>query len=313
MKNKFYQFFLFSAIVFFQFDAVPSFGQTTYTESFDGATFPPPNWLDFPGTGTNLWIRGTNGALINPTIASHSGAGVAMWNSYSIVAPNTANLVTPNIDESARGSNTPTFSLWWVRDVANYNTSIYKLEGITIYANTTPNLTGSPDTLGFIPRCGTCANATGTYLASGPATASATGWYQYVFNIPAIYNTATNYIIIKAYAQDGNNCFMDDISWVSYGTNAVNEMSNMNYFATICPNPSTEVGATRINYSLQNACDVKIEIYNSIGQKIDEFFYAMQTMGNHEMVFHSKTLRSGIYFVKINAGGNEKVLKMIRN
>ena len=180
--------------------------QTTNTESFDGATFPPTGWTQ--NTNTAYLFRVTSGA--NPTQATHSGAGEVEFNSYSL-SSGVANLVTPIIDWSCRGGSTPTLSFWFYRDVTAYNSATYAAEGVNIYVNTSAAVGGTQ--LGFVPRAG---SQTATGMASGAATSATSQWIQYTFNIPAGFNTSTNYIIFNFVSKYGDNCFMDDVQWISY-------------------------------------------------------------------------------------------------
>ena len=181
------------------------------TESFEGSTFLPTGWTfaNTYGTTTNFLHPGSG---VNPTETPYDGSYQLEYNSYSIVS-GYGDVITPVIDLRGRGSSTTTVSFWWYRDCDAYNTSTYNAEGVNVYVNTSAALGGTQ--LGFVPRNG-IASATGTYLASGLVTATSSGWNQYVFNIPASFNTSTNYIIFDFYALDGDNCYMDKVQWTPY-------------------------------------------------------------------------------------------------
>lgn len=186
---------LICTVIFLSSLFVSNIEAATYSESFDGTTFPPTGWQNIKtgGTDTRVWERVTSGT--NPTCSPRSGAGMAYYNSYSISSGNSAALVTPPIDWSQRGSNTPKVSFWMYRDPGY---SSYTQEGVTVYVNTSPNLTGATS-LGFV----------GRYYSTA-------GWYYFEYDIPSGYNGSTNYILFNAYSQYGNNIFIDDISWVDY-------------------------------------------------------------------------------------------------
>lgn len=178
--------------------------QVTNSESFDGGTFPPTGWTKSnAGGGTKTWVRvnsATSGTTPNP--ASHTGSGIAMYDSYNESATGAyALLSTPVYDLTARGASTPTVSFWMYRD-NNYTTSADKVD---VYENTVPNLTGSPTLLGTINRSNTLAPA-----------ATANSWNLYSYNVPAAYNTSSNYLIFKATSQWGAAIFIDDVTWISY-------------------------------------------------------------------------------------------------
>ena len=156
-----------------------SFSQVSYSESFDGTTFVPIGWTNLLVSGTNTWSRVTTGTL--PTQTTHSGAGEAKFNSYSVNGGVRA-LVSPVVNYGNRASAATTISFWMYRD-NGYNTTADKID---VYMNTAANLTGA-SLLGTVNRA----------IGLSP-TVAANGWYQYSFSVPASYTTATNFFILKA-------------------------------------------------------------------------------------------------------------------
>jgi len=75
------------------------------------------------------------------------------------------------------------------------------------------------------------------------------------------------------------------------------------------PNPFNP--ATKILYDLPVAKNVKIEVYNFLGQKISTLVDKHMPAGYHEVVFNTKNLSSGIYFYKIEADPYQAVKKAI--
>lgn len=183
---------LFSCCLF-----LSSFGQTTNTESFDGTTFVPAGWTNLLTSGSNTWARATTGTY--PTCSTHSGAGMAKFNSFS-ASGGVRSLVTPVYDLSARGSATPTVSFYMYRD-NGYNTTADKVD---VYMNTAANLTGAT-LLGTVNRA----------IGLSPSVGS-NGWYLYTYNVPSGFNTMSNYLILKATSAFGDNIFIDDVTWISY-------------------------------------------------------------------------------------------------
>lgn len=169
------------------------------TESFDDATFPPAGWTSTViATGTtngqsalpgSTWVRATT--TTNPAAAPHSGAGMALYNSYDFHPGSKADLITPAIDFTG-GEKRVSF---WM-----YRSSTYSdQDSITVHVNTSNTGTGATR-LGKIIR----------FINSAPVE-STIGWYQYFFDIPASFNGAANYIIFRAHGQYGLNMLIDDI------------------------------------------------------------------------------------------------------
>ena len=63
------------------------------------------------------------------------------------------------------------------------------------------------------------------------------------------------------------------------------------------PNPFNPT--TRIQYALPEFTNVKIEIFNSLGQKLAELVNEQQNAGVHEITFKSEGLSTGVYLYKL--------------
>jgi hypothetical protein len=75
------------------------------------------------------------------------------------------------------------------------------------------------------------------------------------------------------------------------------------------PNPFNP--STKIKFTLPNPENVRIEVYNTIGQKIETLLHKNMSEGYHEVEFNAQNLSSGIYFYRIEAGEFQDVKKMI--
>ncbi len=74
------------------------------------------------------------------------------------------------------------------------------------------------------------------------------------------------------------------------------------------PNPFNPY--TKIGFTLPIESNVKISIYNLIGQKVTEVVNSKFSAGNHSVNFSAGNLSSGIYLYKIEAGNFTSVKKM---
>jgi hypothetical protein len=66
------------------------------------------------------------------------------------------------------------------------------------------------------------------------------------------------------------------------------------------PNPFNS--RTTIQYSLAEASDVTIEIYDILGRKIETLVPGIQPAGWHSVVWDAENLPSGVYLYRIKAG-----------
>jgi len=216
------------------------------SQSFDDVTFPPTGWTDV--AGTYHWTRVTSGT--HPTCATHSGAGMIRFNSYSITSGGSGELVTPAFDIRSIGTNISTVTFLMYRD-DGYATKADKVE---VYANTSATATG-----------GTLIGTINRNITLAPIEA-ANGWYQYTFDMPAGFNGATNYVIFKAISGYGNNIFVDDISWVDYPLVVTNDAA---ITSITFPTNNFVPGTTPIKAMLKNnglndfsSCSIEYSVYD---------------------------------------------------
>jgi uncharacterized repeat protein (TIGR01451 family) len=157
-------------------------------ESFDATTFPPTGWGQTPVVGTYLWIRATAGTY--PTIAPHSGAGMAEWNSFSIPSGNSTLLWTPAMDLS--GFVSPQVAFYMSHD--------------TGYAGYTENVQVQVSTDG-----GSTWTNVGAPVYRYDASYTTPGWGHHTVDLSA-YKMAGVQVGLLAYSNYGNNFFVDDVS-----------------------------------------------------------------------------------------------------
>jgi photosystem II stability/assembly factor-like uncharacterized protein len=75
------------------------------------------------------------------------------------------------------------------------------------------------------------------------------------------------------------------------------------------PNPFNPT--TNVVYELSEAVDVRLEVFNVLGQRVSVLHNGMQTAGTHTASFDGSGLSSGIYLVRMQAGGQIFTNKMM--
>lgn len=75
------------------------------------------------------------------------------------------------------------------------------------------------------------------------------------------------------------------------------------------PNPFNP--ATRIRYTIPEAGNVSLKIFNIIGQEVANLVNQEQTAGNYVALFDASKLPSGVYFYRLEAGSFRQVKKMV--
>lgn len=87
-----------------------------------------------------------------------------------------------------------------------------------------------------------------------------------------------------------------------------NEISK-SYSVSNYPNPFNPV--TKIHYEIPNGGNVKITIYNSMGQIVKELVNEFKDAGSYNTEFNGSNFSSGIYFYTIQAGSFIQTKKML--
>jgi len=74
------------------------------------------------------------------------------------------------------------------------------------------------------------------------------------------------------------------------------------------PNPFNP--STTINFSIAEAGNVSVEIYNVAGQKVDTIGNEFRSVGNHSVTWDSSGFSAGVYFYTVKSGEFSRTMKM---
>ncbi|MBI4535294.1 MAG: T9SS type A sorting domain-containing protein [Ignavibacteriae bacterium] len=75
------------------------------------------------------------------------------------------------------------------------------------------------------------------------------------------------------------------------------------------PNPFNP--STRISYSIPTAAQVRLSVYNMLGQEVASLVNEYRNAGTYEKAFSAQDLPSGVYFYTLRAGAFSETRKMI--
>ena len=75
------------------------------------------------------------------------------------------------------------------------------------------------------------------------------------------------------------------------------------------PNPFNP--STSIEYSLEKRSKIKLQVFNSLGQKVRTLVNQLQAAGIYEVEFNSQNLTSGSYYYVLTSDNIVKANKMI--
>lgn len=153
------------------------------------------------------------------------------------------------------------------------------------------NTNDSWSTIGFIPGGGT------RYTLSK---------YSYI-DLDPIKND-NNLYYLKQINSNGYYVNSDTIT-ISITTDVNDDKLNSFELDQNYPNPFNPT--TNISYSLQEASNVEMIVFNALGEKIAILENKFQYEGRHSVIFDASNFPSGVYFYRISAGDFVQTKKMM--
>jgi hypothetical protein len=75
------------------------------------------------------------------------------------------------------------------------------------------------------------------------------------------------------------------------------------------PNPFNPI--TQIRYRLPVSSKVRLEVFDMLGRRIATLVEARQEAGEYQMRFNAENLPSGMYLLRLQAGGFSDTKKML--
>ena len=248
-------------------------------EHFDGETFPPAGWTQKITQTDYTWQKG------NPK--DNSFTNIDPTNVYSALSPYVNKdqdewLKSPLIDLPA-GDITYEF-------YAGYSTNWL--------TNATLKLNISTD-----------GGSTWTKIWEAENDGKDWSWRKVSGNLNA-YAGKTVMLGWQYAGNDGDLVAIDNVE-IKQGITGINDHQAaidrillQNY-----PNPFT--GQTHISFSLEKKSNVRLVIYNSLGQKIAEPVSGTLNAGKHKVTFDGSSLHSGIYFYRLVVDGLSTTKRMV--
>ncbi|MCX6154383.1 MAG: choice-of-anchor D domain-containing protein [Candidatus Kapabacteria bacterium] len=111
-----------------------------------------------------------------------------------------------------------------------------------------------------------------------------------------------------------SNAFRDDnvckVKGNSFGIDKVENIPDLSYRISIYPNPVNS-NTANFNYSLSYSSDIEIKIYNSYQETIAIPFNGEQQSGDYSIPLSVDSFPNGVYFIRINSGGEIRTVKLI--
>jgi hypothetical protein len=95
----------------------------------------------------------------------------------------------------------------------------------------------------------------------------------------------------------------------TYTPAGINEFSNIGTEVKMYPNPATST--TTIGYTLTKAANVIVSVKDITGKEIMTINQGYASAGMQKADLNTSSLKSGVYFVNLNAGGATRTLKLV--
>ena len=252
-------------------------------------------------TGAGAYLTSQCDAqFVNSVVLKNNGHGV--WTSQSIEVENC--IITDNTDygifkSSTDFENTVTFNNVYNNSPANfYNAKDYL--GVAV----TTNYNGDPCdpwyNISMDPLFLDVWNGDFTLTENSPCIDAGTNTIaDYIFPVADIVG---NY---RLWDGDGNGSEIVDMGAYEYGAPSgivdnEEQVCNYHLFQNY-PNPFNPV--TTINYTLPNAGQVELCVYNLQGQLVQSLVDAKQEKGIHQTEFNAGDLTSGLYIYNLKIDG----------
>jgi hypothetical protein len=140
------------------------------------------------------------------------------------------------------------------------------------------------------------------------------GNYKMFVDIPGLHHTGTYTFSVSGGNVVNNLDFTVGTDSIHPNTSlvSVKELkNNAPSFINAYPNPYSSFATIVLN--LPESASVLLEVYNTLGQKIETLDNSQKQTGTYKYTFSAKSLNhsSGMYFIKLTTGNKTNVLKII--
>ncbi len=127
-----------------------------------------------------------------------------------------------------------------------------------------------------------------------------------------VINIGIDYLIIVWEHQEGSNSTIWMAKTIFHPAGGVKDDDiDLGSFELLQNYPNPFNPTTSIEYSLKQGADVKVTVYDILGNRITVLVYGYEYAGSHKIVFDGKNLSSGIYFYSIEVNSLQKTKSMV--
>ena len=124
---------------------------------------------------------------------------------------------------------------------------------------------------------------------------------SYKWYVPSVESDQCKIKIVNADAQSWHNTFKSDSTFTIGNPTGISSETHPQEYSLSANYPNPFNPSTTISYTLPVTSNVKIRVYNLIGQLVAVLVNTVKPAGNHNVVFDASDLSSGVYFDAIDA------------
>lgn len=259
---------------------------------------------NFPSfAATNRWIvenPGNNSAFQVGT-AAHTGSQAARLNNFGQPVGNFDELISAPIDLSGITDNvTLTFRYAYRKRAAANDEWLRVFISGDCGENWAQRRTIRGNTL------------SPTVVTTSWEPSSADDWTTiHMTNVTSLYWVQNFRVRFQFESDGGNNFFLDNIN-IYPGTPQENvlNLTNTDSFNNFMVYPNPTDGLLNVQFSLEQAAPVRVELMNMLGQVVESSLI-QATPGSNLIMMGTEQLRSGVYTLRVNAGGTPIVQQVV--
>ena len=78
---------------------------------------------------------------------------------------------------------------------------------------------------------------------------------------------------------------------------------------SLYPNPFNPV--TKLSYDVEKAGNLRISVYNILGQEVAELYNDYQSFGSHSLIWNASNMASGVYYINLDLNGQSETNKVM--